>query len=354
MNDVDINDIRTIDKFKGQTFSGYKSSEVKVAFMKELKNENINRSLFWCFELLCSGNINSIWDIFSIFIAGYISISNPKLIIYSSLKMNDFNNIYKNGYIKNELLLRNNDSCRKLLAEIIYILTTSPKKPCLEKIKIIKDTDFILENISSKLKAPETKYIDDIFKQDDPLELYIPLNEFSYSLNNENKNRNLWESLYWLEWIMQYEKIAKDKNIKLLSKYRNIIGINENFKKDYIWILWDILLYNSKNERLQYKTLYALLELFSYNYKPGCKQKKKCILYTAIEFIINFDNIKFKEPIIKDKELLTNKDDKINKIIKIIKNNEISPKTDYLFNNIEGKSEAEKTIEKLNKLQDLL
>ena len=153
---------------------------------------------------------------------------------------------------------------------------------------------------------------------------------------------------------MQYEKIAKDKNIKLLSKYRNIIGINENFKKDYIWILWDILLYNSKNERLQYKTLYALLELFSYNYKPGCKQKKKCILYTAIEFIINFDNIKFKEPIIKDKELLTNKDDKINKIIKIIKNNEISPKTDYLFNNIERKSEAEKTIEKLNKLQDLL
>ena len=354
MNDTNINDIRDINKFRGQTFSGYKSSEVKLAFIKQLKNENINGSLFWCFELLSSGNINSIWEIIILFLGGYISISNPKLIIYCSLKIKEFNNLHKNGYINNELLLRNNDSCRKLLAEIIFILSASPKKPCLEKIKIIKDTDFILENISSKLKAPETKYIDDIFKDDDPLEIYIPMNEFSYSLNNENKNKNLWESLYWLEWILQYEKIAKDKNIKLLSHYRNISGINENFKKDYVWILWDIILYNSKKEHLQYKTLYSLLELFAYNYKPGYKQKKKSILYTAIEFIINFDNIKFKEPIIKNKELLMDKTDKINKIIKIIKTNEISPKTDYLFQNIEGKSEAEKTIEKLNKLQDLL
>ena len=93
--------------------------------------------------------------------------------------MKEFNNLYKNGYINNELLLRNNNTCRNLLAEVIYILASSPKKPCLEKLKIIKDTDFILENISSKLKAPETKYIDDIFKEDDPLEIYIPLNEFS-------------------------------------------------------------------------------------------------------------------------------------------------------------------------------
>ena len=354
MDDIDINDIRSINKFRGQTFSGYKSSEVKLALIKQLKNENVNGSLFWCFELLCSGNINIIWEIFIIFIGAYISISNPKLIIYCSLKMKEFNNLYKNGYINNELLLRNNNTCRNLLAEVIYILASSPKKPCLEKLKIIKDTDFILENISSKLKAPETKYIDDIFKEDDPLEIYIPLNEFSYSLNNENKNRNLWESLYWLEWIIQYEKIAKDKDIKIISNYRNIIGINENFKKDYIWILWDIILYNSKKDHLQYKTLYSLLELFSNNYKPGYKQRKKPIMYTAIELIINFDNVRFKEPIIKNKDFLLDIDHKINKIIKIIKNNEISPKTDYLFNNIEGKSEAEKTIEKLNKLQDLL
>ena len=274
MDDIDINDIRSIDKFKSQTFSGYKLSEVKLALAIQLKNENINASLFWCFELLCSGNIFIIWDIFIIFIGQYISISNPKLIIYISAKIKEFDNLHKNGYINNEMLLRNNIKCRELLSEIIYILTLSAKKPSLEKIKILKDTDFILENISSKFKAPNTIYIENIFKDDDPLEIYAPLNELAYSLHNDNMNKNLWNSLYWIELILQYEKIAKDKNIKLIAHYRNIIGVNDIFKKDYIWILWDIILYDSKTRPLQHKVLYSLLELYSYKYKPGYKQKK--------------------------------------------------------------------------------
>ena len=45
----------------------------------------------------------------------------------------------------------------------------------------------------------------------------------------------------------------------------------------------------------------------------------------------------------------------IYRTFKNIKSNEQSPNTDYLFNNITNeKSQAEKTIEKLNKIQDLL
>ena len=49
MNDTNINDIRDINKFRGQTFSGYKSSEVKLAFIKQLKNENLHFDfgIFW-------------------------------------------------------------------------------------------------------------------------------------------------------------------------------------------------------------------------------------------------------------------------------------------------------------------
>ena len=71
MDDIDINDIRSLDKFKSQTFSGYKLSEVKYIY-RQLKMK-ILMPLFWCFELPCSGNIFVTWDIFIIFMGQYVT-----------------------------------------------------------------------------------------------------------------------------------------------------------------------------------------------------------------------------------------------------------------------------------------
>ena len=45
--------------------------------------------------------------------------------------------IIENGYIDNELRLRNNIKIRKLFAEIICILCLSPKKHIVQIIKIV-------------------------------------------------------------------------------------------------------------------------------------------------------------------------------------------------------------------------
>jgi hypothetical protein len=58
--------------------------------------------------------------------------------------------------------------------------------------------------------------------------------------------------------------------------------------------------------------------------------------------------VNFRYDIIANKKVVKNVKDKVNMIYKEIKKNEISPATDYLFNNEVGKSNIEKTIEKLD------
>ena len=54
------------------------------------------------------------------------------------MRFNNFKDIVKNGYIDNELAMRNNNKIRILFTEIITVLCTSQKKPSFESIKINK------------------------------------------------------------------------------------------------------------------------------------------------------------------------------------------------------------------------
>jgi hypothetical protein len=116
---------------------------------------------------------------------------------------------------------------------------------------------------------------------------------------------------------------------------------------DIIWLIWDVLLKESnKRSKIIQKIINSLLSLFTLKYTSGCHRKRKYILYFVVSILC--ENIVVEEEIIrvKQKEIVYSVLKKIDMIYKQIKNNEMSPGTEYLFKDIKA-SNLEKTIQKL-------
>jgi hypothetical protein len=205
--------------------------------------------------------------------------------------------------------------------------------------------------MATRLKAPTIGYVKDIFKEDDPKELYIAMNEFAYHLSKESKNSV--SACYWLEWILEYETLCKHKKELCLGETRQFAPIQDKFKNDIIWIVWDIILHecSSKNNPLITKIINALLEIFSIKYSSGVKKRRKFLIYFAISVLT--DPMDLTIDIIANKKELDTIIKKIGVVYKDVKKNEESLNVDYLFNGVE-RSNLDKTIERLEKMNSIM
>ena len=351
MDNCLINDGRT--NFKNITFSKFQKSKARYELIKSLCDEKIENACYWSAEFICSGHYLELWDIILYYVYKYIHNGNPKLALYLNMRYNNFEKIITNGYGQNILVLRNNDKIRKLFCEIMCVLCFSLKKNVICDIKLDKHESFDIASMSERFKAPNVTYIENIIKEDDPKELIIPINELVYNLIN----KNIINVYYWFEWIIEYENICKKKKKKCACENRSFAP--QGTTHDIIWIIWDILLYygnssltnrtynisdTSNNSEIKYKIIISLLELFVIKYNNSVKKKRKYIIYFAFALLIENNNTNI--AIITYPEKIEAIVSKIDTIYKEIKKNEVTPKTDYLFTNL-NKTNLEKTIEKI-------
>jgi hypothetical protein len=316
-----------------------------------LINSKVEPACYWAAELICAGHYGDLWEIILLFIGRYIHLGNPKLPIYIAMRFKNFKEILSNGYIGNELSMRNNIKIRQLFAEIVSILCHSRKKHSLEAIKIQKADEFNMTHMASRLKAPTIKYVEDIFKPDDPKELFIAMNEFAYHLTKESKNSV--SACYWLEWILEYETLCKHKKELCIGETRQFAPIQDKFKNDIIWLVWDIILHacSVKKNPLMTKIVNALLEIYSIKYSSGVKKRRKFLIYYAISVLT--DPIDLTIEIIANKSELDAIIKKIGIVYKDVKKHEESLNVDYLFSGVE-RSNLDKTIERLEKMNTIM
>jgi hypothetical protein len=339
-----INDIRLPDDFRAISFSKYKKTDVKKAFIDSMMKGRVEPACNWCAELICAGHYADIWELILYYMGKHIHLGNPKLVIYLEMRYSGFRDIIIQSQYTNELQVRNNDRLRKLFAEIVCILTYSNKRPSYEAIKINKSDEFDITQMTERLKAPNVHYAENIFRPKDPKELYIAINELAYHISKDNPN--IMKACYWIEWVMEFDALCKKRKEPCYCEPRSELKVDRSCKRDIIWLVWDCILYYGKNcSPFIEKILASLLNLFCIKYTTASGKKRRYLLYFCIGLLT--EPVPQNVELIGDKEIVHTVVKNINKVYRQIKKNEESPGTDYLFNGLVDMHNRERSIRQI-------
>jgi hypothetical protein len=355
MNDSnEINDIRSPCDFRGITFSCYKKSDVRNELINSMSSSKIEPSCYWSAELVCSGHYLELWDIIITFVSKYIHLANPKLPLYIEMRYESFKSIISNGYVGNEIRLRNHPKMRSLFAEIICVLANSKRQHKYESVKIKKKEEYDIATMSQRLKAPRVDYAQEFFRERDPKEIFIAMNEFAYHISRDSKNTLL--ACYWVEWIVEFETICKAKKEQCRCERRSHIPVDDKLQFDPIWMIWDMIIARSSQtddySQLTQKIINSLLRLYCVRFTPGVRKKRRYLIYFAISLLTTEYDVRIE--MINDRLVIETAIENINSVYKQIKQHEISPDTDYLFSSAGFKGDKngdlERTIKRLETL----
>ena len=320
-----INDIRKPDEFRKKTFSGYAKKDVFDIFFKSLDENKFEDSCQWCVELIISGYFEEIWERLIGYISKYIGIHNPLLPYTLFLRIVKFLKLKKlEVFQQNYLELRNNQEVRNLFCELVCIIIMSTKTRKPKNLPRIIENEFTPSVFQRRLIAKSLDGAEKFVVSDDPQEMRIIINEFSYNL--EEVRYNFENLMYWLSWAFEWEKINQKKNNEFICCVRDISGIDKKHCRDFIWIFWEVILYetNKRNNETLTKQVRSLYEFFKMKFTPAKKRKRIYLILQSLELLnINIDTEFIdKNPIIDRYHLLVQACGNINLLYKDKKINE--------------------------------
>ena len=277
-NEYLIIDKRPFKQFSKITFSKYMLKDVTAALSKALTNCKLEESMNWAVELLISGHIEKFWDkIISIGIKN-VNINNPNLGYFLYTRYSKYIDLSKKY---DNLSIRNSQCFRNLLSEVCFIVCNSLKTKSIGYMKI-KENDFNMSYLETKVLANDPDLVKDKLKYGDPCEARMILNEFNYCLINKKYEL----CVYWLSWIFDWEKKNTKKDKMYICGLREIQNVDKKYYTNLSWLVWEIILkegVKTNNDFLN-KQIQALYKLYKFNFKSTNKGKKAPIFLYAIKY----------------------------------------------------------------------
>ena len=322
-SDYLIIDPRPLGAFKDETFSNFKKRDVINKLFKCIEGGKIEEACYWVTECICSGYTIELFEKLIIFSSKIVHINSPKLPEYLWRKYLTFVSSYDHIGKKERgqlIHLRNTQSVRNIFFDLITTITSSPKTIRFDKYKKVKEDDFQYSNIQDKLKATMQVLPSHIIRFTDPEELRIIMNEFLFHL--KNRNGGYTDAIYWVEWLVQWEKINKKKKIKFEIECRDINEVDPKHCKDPIWLIWELIFYEcSERDEDSRKQIQNLYRFFRNDYTCGKRGSRIPLIYHAIGYMTL--PIKFNIPIRKDKNIFIQCQCNVNLMFKSKKGNEV-------------------------------
>ena len=213
-----IEDARPLEEFKNKTFSDFKKRDVINTLFKSIESGKIEDACYWVTECIISGYTIEIFDKLIQFGSKIIHVNSPNLPKFLWRRyLTFYNSIDHIGRKDRDKLihLRNTESIRNNLVDVVVTLTVAPKTKRYDKYpKIDEIKDFQFVEIKEKLNATMNLIPSHIIKFTDPDELKIIMNEIFFNL--KNKLGGYERCVYWIQWLMKWEKKNKKdkKNMK--------------------------------------------------------------------------------------------------------------------------------------------
>ena len=351
IKDTEITDTRDAKDFRIVTINGYKKTEVKRELIKSLVDSNIEPACYWSAQLICSGNLVELWDIIITFFTKHIHLSNPMLALYFEKRIGNFKDVVKSAHFEREIDLRNNMHIRIIFAEMITLLARSTKRPKLEEVKVHPEY-FDMTNIATKLRAPDVSYAKIIFAEEDPKEVYIAINELSYTLTSKSGDAML--ACFWVEWIMEYKRIRANKKQPCHCVRRYADLIDEKHQRNVDWLVWELFMkIGEKNSNKSVGNIIkSLRSLYILKYSGTGYKKRRYVMYMAIYVLMEYRSIT-NAPLINDatkieiKHVCAN----INNVYKQIKERECLP-VDEVIESLPERH-ATKQEDKINMMNEI-
>ena len=214
--------------------------------------------------------------------AKHINRAAPNVFLYLVQKYELFST-YEQQYSTLAMTgIRNNSDVRTLVCEVAASVAFCRKNKLPVFPKIRPEHDFQHLTIQESLKAPSANYGRSVSLKDDPLEIYVPMNELVYCLRPET--RDLTRALYWTSWMLKYASQCKKQNkVDFLCNARPNPFVDDAYAHNIIWMLWEVVLKASEDSP-QAGLLKPYMDAL---FKLHCLRWTPSVLKSRIPFLIN-------------------------------------------------------------------